>query len=183
MQALWLLLVVTQHFTFVRQYLRDNIPVYRPFKGIKWLFYRVLTRGAWKFYKNIFIWSIRFCFKRRHRSYLWLGEWLIIIIFLLWALWPLLTPILDAVRKGQVISPYATVPVSVVCMFLLRTGKVRLHACNHFRDSLKLNRVCAGALAKALEEGQTTTGGEAFAPLCRISGFWRPLANARHQAS
>jgi hypothetical protein len=51
----------------------------------------------WRAYKGIFVFGINFCYPRR-RSCCFLGEWLIIIIFIVWVFWPVSVPLLHAYR-------------------------------------------------------------------------------------
>lgn len=75
-QVLWIILVylrtLLESFEFGRGFTQG---LFHPIKAIKWLFYRILTRKVWAWYKKLLNAMVRLCYHHRSAGYLFFGEW------------------------------------------------------------------------------------------------------------
>eukprot|EP00457_Paulinella_chromatophora_P000121 gb/GEZN01000121.1/.p1 GENE.gb/GEZN01000121.1/~~gb/GEZN01000121.1/.p1 ORF type:complete len:2193 (+),score=168.94 gb/GEZN01000121.1/:33-6611(+) len=89
-QGLWTLLVMPKVWYLMGWFISRHIKFYRPVKALRWVFYTLVVKRLWVFNKYLWVLCIRFCYLHRSFKFIFLGEWLILPLFVAWSCWPLL---------------------------------------------------------------------------------------------
>lgn len=131
-QVLWAILVIpriiAESFEFSLGFTQG---LFHPIKALKWLFYRILTRKVWAWYKKLLNAMVHVCYRHRSCRYLFFGEWFIVVVFVAWTSWVPAIPLFVALRQGGPIGQSIWIPIvclSPIWLFLCRTARNRIKA-------------------------------------------------------
>lgn len=97
--VVWTLLAMSPTLWFLNQFLTKHVLMFHPVSAAVWLYYRLVTKGVWMQYKNMFVACVQVCYEHRRGCLYW-GEIAIIPCFALWTVWPISIPFVVAATAG-----------------------------------------------------------------------------------